>query len=135
MFYNRKKVIDFGITNDERIPLLEDWPKWIKVLEKGIKLHFIDKTLVAYRIHEGSLSTSSRASSRMIYSQYLFRLYYSYPKWLERNEDEAVKRMADEYIKIYDELLRVDKQYNQICSSKAYRLGKFLLKPFKYFKK
>jgi hypothetical protein len=42
-FYNRRKSIELGITNDERIPLLEDWPKWINALEKGINLNFIDK--------------------------------------------------------------------------------------------
>ncbi len=134
-FSNPKKMEELGITNDERIPLLEDWPKWINVLNKGIKLHFMDKTIVKYRIHEGSLSTSRRASSRMVYSDYLFTLYYRYPKWVERNEDEAVIRMANNYIMTYDELLKIEKQYNQICSSKAYKIGKFLLKPFSWLRR
>ena len=57
LFYNRAKIYEYGITNDERIPLLEDWPKWINALGKGIKFHFMDKQIVNYRIHEGSLST------------------------------------------------------------------------------
>lgn len=134
-FYNRKKAVELGIINDERIPLLEDWPKWINVLNKGIKLHFMDKTIVKYRIHEGSLSTSNRASTRMAYSDYLFTLYYRYPKWVERNEVEATNRMANNYIKTYDELLKMDKQYNQIRSSRPYRLGKLLLKPFSWLRR
>ena len=135
VFYNRYKAKEFGITNDERIPLLEDWPKWINILNRGIKLHFMDKQTVKYRIHEGSLSTSRRASSRMVYSDYLFTLYYRYPKWVERNEDEAVIRMANNYIMTYEELLKIEKQYNQICSSKAYKIGKFLLKPFSWLRR
>lgn len=133
-FYNRQKAIDLGIRNDERIPLLEDWPKWINILNKGIQLHFIDKLLVKYRIHEGSLSTSSMASARMMYSDRLFTLYYRYPKWVERNEDEAVYRLTKEFMQIYENLLKMHQRYDQIRSSKAYRLGKFILKPFKKLK-
>ena len=50
VFYNRKKAKEIGITNDERIPLLEDWPKWINLLRAGVKLHFVDKVLVKYRV-------------------------------------------------------------------------------------
>lgn len=32
-------------------------------------------------------------------------------------------------------IANTEKQYNQIRSSRAYRLGKLLLKPFKLFKK
>lgn len=134
LFYNCKKSIELGISNDERIPLLEDWPKWINILEKGVKLEFMDKVVVRYRIHEGALSTSSMASARMMYSDRLFTLYYRYPKWLERNEDEAVQRLAKEYIQIYDNLLKIHQRYDQIRSSKAYRLGKFILNPFKKIK-
>lgn len=134
-FYNRSKIIEYGITNDERIPLLEDWPKWIVALEKGIKFHFIDEFLVNYRIHEASLSTSGRASSKMVMSNQLFNFYYRYPKWENRNKEEAVKRMTTEYVQIYEELLKMENLYNQIRSSHAYRLGKLLLNPLKIFKK
>ena len=70
-FYNRQKAIELGIRNDERIPLLEDWPKWIMILGKRVKLEFMDKVLVLYRIHEKSLSTSSCLSgqrSHLFYS-------------------------------------------------------------------
>lgn len=134
-FSNRLKTVELDITNDERIPLLEDWPKWINILNKGIQLHFIDKLLVKYRIHEGSLSTSSMASARMMYSDRLFTLYYRYPKWVERNEDEAVHRLTKEFLQIYENLLKMHQRYDQIRSSKAYRLGKILLRPFKWLRK
>lgn len=135
-FFYRGKALEFGITNDERIPLLEDWPKWINVLNKGLNLHFMDRTTVLYRIHEDSLSTSRRRPSvHMQLSIFLFTLYYRYPKWFERDETEAGKRFANYHVQIYNELLQIEKQYNQIRSSRAYRLGKWLLTPFKMIKK
>lgn len=133
-FYNRRKVLELGITNDERIPLLEDWPKWINVLNRGIKLYFMNQLIVKYRIHEESLSTHSRASSRLMFSDYLFTLYYRYPKWVERNEDEAINRMANSFMMMYEELLKIEKHYNQLRSSHAYRIGKIILKPMSFFR-
>ena len=134
VFYNRLRVKNYGIINDERIPFLEDWPKWINVLNKGIKLHFVHKYMVRYRIHNGSLSTSNRASSQMIASNFKFTLYYCYPKWVERNEDAAVERLTKVYIQLYNDMLKIENQYNQIVSSIAYRLGKFLLRPLSKIK-
>lgn len=75
-FYNRSKIMDLGIKNDERIPLLEDWPKWINITSYGIKLQLIDKILVSYRISENSLSTTDRPSLKM--QQSFSRLYVYY---------------------------------------------------------
>ena len=43
-----------------------------------------------------------------------------------------VQKLSTEII---DYISNVEKQYNQICSSRAYRLGKFLLKPLKMLKR
>lgn len=75
-FYNRSKIIDLGITNDERIPLMEDWPKWINITRSGIKLQLIDKLLVFYRISENSLSTTDSPSLRFQQSHSKLYVYY-----------------------------------------------------------
>ena len=131
-FYNRQKSIALGIHNDERIPLLEDWPKWINLLRAGMKLHFLDKVLVKYRI--GGISTGKSMSMMSYYSNRLFRFYYCYPEWQKENYEEAVKRMVNEECQVYQYFLDLEKQLNQIRSSKAYRLGKMLLKPFRYMR-
>lgn len=41
----------------------------------------------------------------------------------------------DNYLTIISASLKNEKQYNQVQHSKAYRLGKFLLKPFRWMKK
>lgn len=127
-FYNRIKSIELGITNDERIPLLEDWPKWINILNEGIKLHFINEYVVRYRIHDESLSTSGGFPSyNMSYSLNMFNLLYRYPEWIKRDESYANQRMINTLLRDYHMLL---KQYNMISSSYAYKIGKCLLRPF-----
>lgn len=134
-FYNRPKANTLCIKNDERIPLLEDWPKWIKILEKGVKLYSIDKVTVRYRIHDGSLSTSNRGSVKMMESMQLFNLYYRYPIWLQRDNNIAVAKMVKEYTNIYIDFLNKEKECESIRSSKAYRLGNMLLRPFKWLRR
>lgn len=55
-------------------------------------------------------------------------------------DDRIAQRLIEEQIEgmkneLTDELEVYKKQYNQIRSSKAYRLGKFLLKPFSFIRK
>ena len=131
-FYNRLKAAEVGVTNDERIPLLEDWPKWINLLRAGVKLHFVDKVLVKYRI--GGLSTGGWASLPMFRSGRLFDFYYRFPEWYKDNPDTAIERMVKEEMQVYEWFLKSERQLNNIRKSKAYRLGKALLKPFKWLK-
>ena len=77
--YNRKKNAELGLKNDERIPLLEDWPRWINVTKRGIKLSFLDKIEVRYRLHEKSISTSTAPKPNYIRSNRLLCKYYQIP--------------------------------------------------------
>lgn len=134
-FYNRQKSFDMKIFNDERIPLLEDWPKWIKILEKGEKLHFMDDTIVKYRLHKESLSTKGIISVKYLHSNLLFDLLYRYPRWEEKYGVQSAKMYADYYAKLYsitfNELCLIQEQLNNIKNGLAYRLGKKIVKFFK----
>lgn len=77
--YNRAKNDELGLRNDERIPLLEDWPRWINVTKRGVQLHLLDKVEVKYRIHEKSLSTSGTISPSYRKSNMLLCKYYQIP--------------------------------------------------------
>ena len=133
LFYNRVADQKVGIKNDERIPLLEDWPKWINLLRAGINLHFIDKVLVEYRV--GGVSTMPRLNPKMYRSSRLFCFLYLYPEWYEENQDKAVERVVRDEMEIYQYLVDTNIRLMQLESSKAYRLGKLLLKPFRWMKK
>lgn len=154
-FYNRNEALLMDIRNDERIPLLEDWPKWINLLHKDANFYFLDKVLVLYRI--GGVSTSALISIEMFRSERLFYFYYLFPEWSKVDYDAAVKRMVDFEVGVYGTLkeketmseamirkerdsLRDENNYlkGQITariSSKSYRLGHIILHPFDSFRR
>lgn len=151
LFYKRDIYAKYNLKNDERVPLLEDWVNWINMLRAGIKFHFIDKDLVKYRLG-GGLSTGVRSSLKYFESERLFKFYYAYPAWKQEDPDAAIKRIVKEECDIYRQLLEAEnedaseihqqrdeykklyeryyREYNQIAESRAYRIGKLLLKPF-----
>lgn len=76
--YCKGMIDSLGVTNDERIPMMEDWPKWVKLLKKGVRFHFIDEPLVMYRVSEQSISNASQRSDIFNKSLALFYLYYQH---------------------------------------------------------
>ena len=54
--YLKKEVWEKLGGYDESIPLLEDWPFWVKTLANGYKFDFLDKETVAYRFSDTSIS-------------------------------------------------------------------------------
>lgn len=133
-FYNLKQVRKLGIRADERLSLLEDWPRWINLLRAGVKFHFIDEVLVMYRI--GGLTTDRKWQSiRSFESGRKFCFLYQYPEWVKDDPEKAVERVVRDEAENYLYLLDSDRQLKQIQQSKAYRLGKAILKLFKWFKK
>lgn len=113
-FVNVEQIREMGIRHDERIPFLEDMPKWVNVLSKGIKLHFMDKTTVKYRVHPGSLSTSGMASPRFKRQLELYWFYYKFPSLYKENPDTAVQQAVDREMGSYTDF------YN-LVNSKRYR--------------
>lgn len=56
-FYSRRLYEDVG-GFEEAIPLMEDWPFWIKVLDRGYIFGFLDKVTAEYRFSQQSVSQS-----------------------------------------------------------------------------
>ena len=79
-----------------------------------------------YRI--GGVSSSGMPSMAYFRSQRLFRFLYQYPEWCKTNYVDAVQTIVNEETELYKEILRLQ-------STKAYRIGKFLLLPFRKIKK
>ena len=77
-FYHLGKSLTLGIYNDERIPFLEDWPKWIRLLEKEIRFCFLNKALVKYRISNTSICCGTTYNKEFNKSLALLYLYYQY---------------------------------------------------------
>lgn len=89
-FYNKKAIAELGIEGyDERIPLLEDLPRWINLIKAGVHFQFIDMPLVRYRVSENSLSTQFEGVSRTFRkSSALFYIYYVYPEEYRRSDNK-----------------------------------------------
>lgn len=77
-FYDRKKNGEMHICNDEHIPMIEDWPKWISITKKREKLFLLPDTTVLYRIHSSAISKSSGAMSPFAKSQMLLFIKYQF---------------------------------------------------------
>ena len=88
-FFNRKRIIDLGIKYDERIPLLEDWPRWIALLKKGIRFCFIDRITVKYRVGESAISTRMDLSVEYKKSLMLRYIYYSFSNDYRKRDKKA----------------------------------------------
>lgn len=110
-FYNRKKMIELGIRNDERIPMMEDYPKWINILAKGGKLSFLDNEVAKYRMSSTGLSSQNELPLRWRQQFALLELLYRQPY------ERKIKRLSPRKIwrrKMYAEQLLDKKWYRTI---------------------
>lgn len=71
---------------DEEVPLLEDWPMWLKLTGAGYKIFFINEIVARYRL----TLTSVRSNNNYRYSVLLFKYRYLYKK---ENKFRILKRM------------------------------------------
>lgn len=133
-FYNRKCLKNIGFRHDERITLMEDYPKWIKLLQLGVRFHFMDKEVVEYRVNSG-VSTQRNPSEAYHRSQLLCDMYYRWPEWIKNDEKDGMNRILESQMKVYRQLLQSEAEVQRLRNTKAYRLGKKILKPFSVFKR
>lgn len=90
VFFNKLGAERIGVKCDERIPMIDDWPRWVNLLKAGVRLHFIDEELVMYRISEQSMSSSSGKSDIFNKSMALFYIYYQYDEFKKDNKASAI---------------------------------------------
>jgi len=80
VFLHRETLISLG-GYDERFPMLEDYPLWLKLTRNGHKLFFLDKVTVNYRQHSNAINNTG--SSHLINPNYFenenFRRLCTYP--------------------------------------------------------
>lgn len=81
LFFNVECQRKLGIKVDERLPMLDDWPRWINLLKAGERFHFIDKVVVKYRLREGSLTTGLKTSALCKMESQMFVHYLFQYQW------------------------------------------------------
>ena len=100
-FYNRGKLVELGVRNDERIPFLEDRPKWINLLKAGVHFDYINKVTVRYRLSDSSLWR--HAPEKFIKSQAKVYLYYCFRNdFKKRSKKKAILKWIRSQRTIHD---------------------------------
>ncbi len=125
-FYKRSKILEMGFRCDERVPYMEDWPKWINLLKAGIRFELMNEVLVDYRFGGISQSTPTPNAFR---TGRLFWQYYQFPAWYAENPDEAIRRTMEYQCDIYNRFYKKHLDFLNVKKSYAYRIGKFIIKP------
>ena len=109
-----------------------DYVMWMLLADKG-KIWKMKEPMAVYRVGSGIWSTSHSYRNELVIIKTLSKLYtvISNPQAKQHIAD-SISLISKEDVKYVDYL---EKQLNQIQNSKAYRLGKALLKPFKWMKR
>lgn len=136
-FYNVIKTRELNLRYDERIPMLEDLPRWINALQKNIRFFFLEKETVKYRVgHSESLTASNerKLNSCLYKSVRLYEMYYVVDQLLNKDKDNAFHYVVDYEVGQRKELEDYCDKYYTIFNSHAFRLGSFLLQPIYWFR-
>ncbi len=126
-FYRMQRIRDLGIRFDERVPFLEDWPMWIMLTERGIRLDFLDKETVCYKV--GGISAIGRVMSISFFRSTLkFDLYYRFESAYNQDKESAIDAFTERQALLYHDIARKMKK------TPEYRVGRFILAPWRFFK-
>ncbi|AHM61784.1 glycosyltransferase [Flammeovirgaceae bacterium 311] len=67
---------------DESIPMIEDWPLWLRITSAGYKIHYLNKATIKYRLHAASVSSTqhqTRLISKLEERKHIVYKNYIYP--------------------------------------------------------
>ena len=129
-FFRASKVRELDLRFDERVPFMEDWPLWIKLTEKGVRMDFFHKETVCYRVGRGGLYSDGGAVGVNFYKSMLyFKFYYQFDHACKKDKESAINSFVEEQASFYNETIR------KITKSSEYRLGRFLLSPWRFIQK
>ena len=96
--------------------------------EKG-DIYKFNEPMAVYRYGSGVWSTSQTINNDLKYLNTLNKLYVT------SNNEQARNNIQKQIKNITESIVQIERDLNQIRSSKAYRLGKMLLRPFKWLRK
>lgn len=125
-FLHRKTLMDIGLANT-RYPFIEDYPLWLKAINCGVRLYYLNSPTVKYRIHH-SLSNSVEKIGHLG--------YYSSIKDFLKDEIWPRRRGLDR-LKSFEErleLMRTIISINLFGNKKTllYKFSKNLFKVFRF---
>lgn len=135
VFCNLDLLKKSGIRHDERVPFLEDYPKWINMLRNGIKFHFMNSETVLYRISENALSTQKIHTPKYFNSLRLFYFLYLFDDEYRNNKEQTISQIVNyetyEYKRLYYALQCYKDKVKTIENSYTYRIGSIVISPLR----
>ena len=124
-FYDIDVLRKYGIKNDERIPMLEDAPKWINILRKGLVLSFMDKETVLYRVSSISISGAVDCSPRYYKSRISFWHYYLEDEFIKKwGKQKTFELDLENQLALYNKYLFYKNLPIVILYTKTIKMGK-----------
>lgn len=117
LFYYRLWNDEINVQCDERIPMIDDWPRWVNLLKKNVRFGFLEKETFLYRISDTSLCNQDVPSDRFQKSRDLFFIYYQFKEVYKSGKRKYALR----------EYVRIKKKYGGWLWNVVYRLSKCIL--------
>ncbi len=123
------KRSDFEATSGYQDTMLEDWGLWLSLLKPDSVVYCYDEVLFRYRVrNDGRHVEDDRKieiaaehiyqNHKEVYAPYLSKIVY----------------LGQERLVYKDAYTHAQSMYDAVLASKAYRLGKFLLKPLSWLR-
>lgn len=109
---------------NEHIEAYEDWDFWLNVTKRGWLIHVIREYLFNYRQHPTSMRIEARAIRPLLIKQ----LVQNYREVFEKYVEEAIFEREKK-------IFALAQKKRALLNSPDYKVGKFVLKPFRMVKR
>lgn len=116
--YRRADFDRIGGYNPNMQYALEDWDFYLSLLGPSDIAHLIEEPLLRYRIVKGARNTGINPNKEAIFKQ------------IYNNHRDLYSQYNDMLLLAHDNWKEYEHLYQEIRKSKAYRLGKALLRPY-----
>lgn len=123
------KRSDFEAIGGYRDMLLEDWDFWLSLLRPDSVVYRYDDIMFKYRVRKNSMVSSAGKDFENIAVQ----IYYNHKEIYEPYHSKVLF-FASQRLQYMEEYSEAAGKYESIASSRAYRYGKKLLRPFSWLK-
>lgn len=108
----------------------EDWDFFLSLLDPSDEVHCIDEFLFFYRKHADSRSAVLPEKQK----EMLVQICRNHPD-IYGNYKEEILFYHNQLLNTQDQLKQASKEIERLKATKAYKIGKTLLAPFRWFRK
>jgi len=92
-FVLKNILVDIG-GYDEKMPF-EDWPMFLAIVRSGVKIKYVDRITVNYRIHNESVSNNYNVN-KLLFNDFIIKDKVVYDKY-RRNNITLVERLIEDF--------------------------------------